>query len=232
MLREHLESIGFSIFEMGLALWADDATINTLVTVKGDEHVQALIDKGQGCIILGGHFAGIELVGRAMNMQLGRQRSAGLYRSLKNPFADAMLRRARLQSLTYLIPKEDLRTMIRMLRKGLPFWYAFDQSYDGPKSALVPFFGEPAMTNIALGQIARMGNARVVQLLQRRLPDYSGYELTLLPPLENFPGDDPVTDIRRVYAPLEDWILKIPEQYYWVHRRFKNRPAPLPDPYQ
>lgn len=232
MLREHLESTGFTIFEIGLALWADDETISRLVTVKGYEHPKALLDQGQGFVALGGHFPGVELVGRALQLQKQFPPSGAMYRNVKNPLANALLRRARRKSIACLIPKEDLRKMIRLLKRGIPVWYACDQSYDGPKSALVPFFGEPAMTNIALGQIARMGNARVVQMLQRRLPDYSGYEIIFLPPLEDFPGQDPVADIERINHVLEDWIRKAPEQYYWVHRRFKNRPAPFADPYR
>ena len=122
--------------------------------------------------------------------------------------------------------------MLRLLKKGVPVWYASDQAYDRKGSALVPFFGVPAMTNCALTQIARMSKARVVPFLPRRRDDLSGYDALVLPALQDFPTDDEVADAERVHRLLEERISEAPAQYYWLHRRFKNRPPPLPDVYK
>jgi len=230
LVRAHGESLGCSIFEIGLALWARYARVERLITLKGLDNLTKPLEQGHGVVILSGHFPAIELVGRVAKKSLPEM--GAMYRPLKNPLIDQLLRRARAKITSLLIPKDGVRQMIRLLRKGVPVWYAADQSYNRINAELVPFFNEPAMTNASLTSIARMGKARVVPFYQRRFADGSGYEGVFLPALENFPTDDQVADAERVNALLAEWIRKAPEQYYWVHRRFKNRPEPYPDPYR
>ena len=230
LVRAHSESIGFSLFEFGMALWASDARVEKLVTIEGADNITKTLEQGHGVIILSGHFPALELVGR--EVQKNRPDMGAMYRPLKNPLMDQLIHRARTNAIPLLIPKDSLRQMIRLLRKGTPVWYASDQSYNRSNAELVPFFGEPAMTNPALTDIARMGKARVIPFFQYRLADGSGYKGTFFPALENFPTDDPAADAERVHLILEKWIRTAPEQYYWVHRRFKNRPEPLMDVYR
>jgi KDO2-lipid IV(A) lauroyltransferase len=154
-----------------------------------------------------------------------------MYRPMGNPLVDQIIRRARRRGAEVLIPKDDIRKMIRALRKGKMVWYAPDQSYSGKYSELVPFFGEPAMTNAALTHLARIGKACVVLYLPRRLDNGAGYYAEIKPALENFPSGDPAADALRINKLLEEHIRLAPEQYYWIHRRFKHRPAPYTDPY-
>ena len=229
LLRAHAESIGFSPFEIGLALWGSQARIERLVTIEGLDYIKAALEQGHGVIILSGHFPAIEIIGRvAMNMLPAM---GAMYRPIKNPLVDQLIRRARGKSIPHLIPKDGARQMIRLLRKGTPVWYASDQSYERAGAELVPFFGEPAMTNTSLSGIVKMSKARVIPFYQRRLAGGGGYVGKFLPSPEDFPTEDPAADARRVNELLETWIREAPEQYYWVHRRFKNRPEPYPDPY-
>jgi KDO2-lipid IV(A) lauroyltransferase len=230
LVRAHGASLGSSIFEIGLALWASDARIERLVTVEGIDNVTKPLEQGHGVIILSGHFSALELTGRLIAKSLPD--TGGMYRPLKNPLLDQLLRRARAKTSSSLIPKDNVRQMIRLLRKGWPAWYASDQSYDRAGAELLPFFGEPAMTNTALTSIARAGKALVVPMFPYRLADGSGYKCIFLAALENFPSDNPGADAERVNLLLEEWIRTAPEQYYWVHRRFKNRPEPLVDVYR
>lgn len=230
LLRAHGASLGFSLFEVALGLWASSSRLDKLVTFEGLENLTTPVNQGRGVVILSGHFPAVELTGRMLGKALPT--TAGMYRPLKNPLIDQLLRRARALTGATLIPKDGVRQMIRLLRKGTPIWYASDQSYDRAGAELVPFFGEPAMTNAALTHIARVGKAQVVPFFPRRLADGSGYKCVVLPALENFPTDDPAADAERINALLAEWIRQAPEQYYWVHRRFKNRPHPYPDPYR
>lgn len=229
LLRRNFESMGMNLFELALSWWLSDEDAAKLTTVEGSEHLEAAIATGKGVIILSGHFAATEIAGRALKPHLGEV--ALMYRPPRNLFVDQIIWRCRHRLATDLIRKGSLRQMIRLLKRGMPIWYAQDQAYDRKYSALVPFCDEPAMTNVALTPITRMTGAKVVPYFARRLPDNSGYHLKILPALDNFPTDDEVADTLRINRLLEEHIRLVPEQYYWIHRRFKNRPAPYADPY-
>ncbi len=229
LVRRHFESLGMTIMEHGLSWWASEELVRERVEVIGAENLQKAVATGRGVVMLTGHFGSQEFTGRTVPWIVAD--FGVLYRENRNPFVDEILRRIRARSAPRMIPKQSMRRMIRNLRRGIPVWYAPDQSHRRAFSALIPFFGEPAMTTTALSEIARLGNALVVPLLPRRYPESGRYTLEILPPLTDFPGASPEEDALRVNALLEAHIRKAPEQYYWVHRRFKGRPAPLPDPY-
>lgn len=229
LLDRHFQSLGIAFFELGLGWWASDRRILRLVRLEGMDNLKQALAGGRGVILLSGHFAATELTGRAVRLELPR--IAALYRPNRNPLIDELLRRGRSRSISWLIPKDSMRQLLRALRDGWPVWYAPDQSHRRNYSALVPFFGEPAMTNTALTQIVRLSGAQVVPYLPRRRADGSGYDARILPALADFPGASPEADAAAVSAVLEAHIRGAPDQYYWVHRRFKDRPAPLPDPY-
>ena len=230
LVREHFESTGMSMIEMGLAWFISDRRARELVNIVTPENALNELAKGEPVILLSGHFPGTEIVGIAARQMVDEM--GAMYRPTNNPFADQIVRRGRRRAIAHLIPKDGLRQMLRLLKQGVPIWYASDQAYDRKGSALVPFFGVPAMTNCALTQIARMSKAKVVPFLPRRRDDLSGYDALVLPALENFPTDDEVADAERVHRLLEERIRAAPAQYYWLHRRFKNRPPPLPDVYK
>jgi KDO2-lipid IV(A) lauroyltransferase len=230
LLRRHFASLGIGLLELGMAGWASDWRIDRLVRVEGVEHLEEAMRGGRGVIVLSGHFAATELAARAVQLRVPDV--AGLYRPLRNPLLDELLRRGRGRLAPTLIPKDSMRQLLRTLKKGTAVWYAADQSYRRRYSVLVPFFGEPAMTNGALTQIARLSGSPVVPFFPRRLPGGQGYEARILPALAGFPTGDVAADARRVNALLEEQIRLAPEQYYWIHRRFKGRPEGYPDPYR
>jgi KDO2-lipid IV(A) lauroyltransferase len=229
LLIKHFESLGIGLLDLGMAWWASDARLAKLIHIDGLENLLQPLRDRHSVVILSGHFAAVELTGRVMREKI---RDVGvMYRPSRNPFVDQILRRGRSRSASILIPKDSLRQMLRTLKQGIPIWYASDQSYNRKYHALVPFFGEPAMTNAALTHIARMTDSVVVPYFSRRLENGSGYYGEFLPALENFPSADPAADALRINKLLEEKIRLAPEQYYWIHRRFKDRPAPHPDPY-
>lgn len=229
ILRQHFASLGMTLMEHGMAWWSSDALVRERVEVTGAEHLLSAVATGRGVVLLTGHFGAQEFTGRAIRFVTPV--FGALYRPNKNAFVDEILRRIRARSADLMIPKQSMRRMIRSLRQGTPVWYAPDQSHRRSFSALIPFCGEPAMTTTALSEIARLGNALVVPVLPRRYPDTGRYSLEILPALADFPGVTPEEDAVRVNALLEEHIRKAPEQYFWIHRRFKGRPAPWADPY-
>ncbi len=224
----HFEALGASLIEMGLGQWASDEELNSLTKIEGIEHLQKAAADGAGVIILSAHFTTLEVVGRVLRIH--GPVYDGVYRKNRSPFITAFLLRGREQSARKGIEKTDIKGMVRSLREGVAVWYAADQSYTGKQSALLPFFGVPAMTNTATTTLGKLGRAVAVPFFPRRLEDGT-YLLTLLPPLKGFPGDDPVVDTENFTSILEDYVRRFPAQYFWIHKKFKNRPAPLPDVY-
>ena len=224
----HFESLGMSVIELGLGRWASDRTLLAMTRIEGAEHIRNATDRGIGVILLSAHFTTLEISGRVLS--LNSPPFDAVYRKNRSEFMTEILRTNREKSARNTIEKNDIKSMVRSLREGTPVWYAPDQSYNRKQSALLPFFGVPSMTNIATGTLARLGKAVVVPFFPRRLPE-GGYVLTIMPPIEGIPSEDPIEDTKKYLRILEDQVRLCPEQYYWVHRKFKNRPEPLPDPY-
>ncbi|MEX2123729.1 MAG: hypothetical protein WD795_07525 [Woeseia sp.] len=224
----HFEALGMSIIELGLGRWASDRKLLAMTRIEGAEHIRDATDRGVGVILLSAHFTTLEISGRVLS--LNSPPFDAVYRKNRSEFMTEILRTNRERSARGTIEKNDIKSMIRSLKAGTPVWYAPDQSYNRKQSALLPFFGVPCMTNTATGTLARLGKAVAVPFFPRRRPE-GGYVLTILPPIEGVPSDDPVEDTRKYLEILERQIRLCPEQYYWVHRKFKNRPKPLPDVY-
>ena len=120
--------------------------------------------------------------------------------------------------------------MVRRLRDARAVWYAPDQSYNRKGAVVAEFFGIPCMHTTATSTLARLGKAAVLPYFPRRLRN-GRYELVVSPPLEGFPSDDPEEDTRRYIEVLEEHVRLCPEQYFWVHRKFKDLPDSYPDYY-
>jgi KDO2-lipid IV(A) lauroyltransferase len=230
LARRHFESLGASIGELGSTWFGRHDRLQRLCRIEGLEHVQAALARGRGAILYSGHFTPLEICGPALKAALPR--FAFMYSHRGNPLLDAMQLRGRARSAHESFDTDDVRALLRALRRNAAVWYAPDQAYAGRHSMLLPFFGEPAMTHTATSRIARMSGAAVVPLGYRRLPDDTGYVVELQPPLDDFPSEDIEADTRRLVALLEAMIRRAPEQYLWLHKKFRHRPAPLPDPYR
>ena len=230
LTRRHFESLGMGVVELGMAWWCSDRELEKLITVNGIEHMFRALEDKRGGLMMGGHFAATEISGRALQPLLPPM--AAMYRPSDNPMNDQIMRRCRGRSTEQLVTKTGIRTLIKLLRKNYPFWYASDQAFEGKGAALVPFFGQPAMTNTAISQISKVSGTTVIPFFPIRLENGKRYEVNFLPPLENFPSGDAEADALRINKLLEEQIRKMPEQYYWVHRRFKGRPTGHPDPYK
>lgn len=228
LTRRHFESLGMGAIELGMARWCSDAEVKRLVTVEGLEHIQAALAQGRGAMMLSGHFTAGEFAGRVLRPLLPP--IAAMYRPSNNPLNNQLIIRCRRRSIAELITKASVRRLLKVLQNNQPVWYAADQAYNRRGTVVVPFFGEPATTNTAVSQIARVSKAVLVPFIPIRLDNGSGYLIRFLPALQNFPAGDATADALRINQLLEQQIRPIPEQYLWVHRRFKGRPG-LPDPY-
>jgi KDO2-lipid IV(A) lauroyltransferase len=228
IITEQFVSMGISIMEVAMSWWSSGRRIKNLARVDGLQHLQAALDKGKGVILLSAHFTTLEIGGRLLALQSPFH---VMYREHKNAAFDLVMKSARMKHFGKAIPRGDLRGVLRSLQENIPVWYAPDQDYGREQSLFVPFFGIAAASITATSRLARISGAVVVPFFQTRLPDARGYQLTLYPPLENFPGESVEADTRRINRIIEARIREQPEQYLWVHRRFKTRPEGAPDVY-
>jgi KDO2-lipid IV(A) lauroyltransferase len=196
----HFEALGMSLVEMGIGRWASDATHLKLARLEGLEHLQQALEAGKGVILLSAHFTTLEISGRVL--------------AISSPPFDAVFRKN---------SSEFIKKMVRNLRKGRAVWYAPDQSYNRKGSEVIPFFGVPSMHTTATSMLARLGDAVTLPFFPRRLDDGS-YVHRILPPLDDFPSDDAIEDTKKYVRVLEEHIRSCPEQYFWLHRKFKNLP--------
>jgi KDO2-lipid IV(A) lauroyltransferase len=222
ILVQHFESLGIALFEAGLAWWASNKRLEKLVSgISGLEHVRAALASGRGVIMLTAHFTCLEIGGRLFGIYLPFQ---ALYRTHENPALQYLIQKYRNMHLGKAIPRENIRAMLKTLKDGKAVWYLQDQNFGHKNKVFVPFFGVEAATTPATSRMARFSNAVVIPCFARRNEDYSGYQLTILPPLDDFPGEDDVQDTARIARIIEQEVRKSPAQYLWSHRRFKDRP--------
>ncbi len=230
LLRAHFASLGMSVVETALCWWGDDDRLRSLCRYDGLEHLEAALARGKGVIVYVGHFTDIELGVRLLALAVPSLRVS--FRRHNNPLFREIQTRAHRRFVADLVPNDDMRRLLRTLRAGHPLYYLPDQDYHGRLSAFVEFFGRPASTTTATTHICRRTGAAVVPMLPERLPDAEGYRLTIYPALDGFPGEDEVEDTQRLMSILEGQIRRIPEQYLWVHRRFKTPPPGGVSPYR
>lgn len=229
LVRRHFESLGASLPEMAMGWFGPLEEIQRRVQIRGREHLEAALAKERGVILFSAHFTALEFGFPALRPLCPRM--TGMYKAQRNPAMNRLMNRGRGRNVDELIAKDNVRALMRNLARNAVVWYAADQSYGRKGSALIPFFNEPAMTNTAIWRIARRSGAAVLPYFYRRLPDDARYVIDIGAPLAGFPSDDPVGDVARLIRCLEDYIRLCPEQYLWIHQRFKGRPAPYPDVY-
>ena len=226
LARAHYGALALGLFEVCAGWWAKPANLPPY-RVVGLEHLQGALARGKGALLLTAHFTTLEICGRLMSET---HRMGGLYRDPNNPVIAHLMRGQRARHMSPAIHFDDLRGLMRGLRDNAPIWYAPDQGKRTKSSEILPFFGVPAITNTATSKIAAMTGAAVVPFFAKREADQS-YTLTLLPALENFPTADATADAVRINRLIEDHVRLAPEQYCWVHKRFKARGPGYPEAY-
>ena len=225
VLRAHFRALGRSFFEAGIVWWGSEERIRRIVRIEGEEHVRAQGDRR--VIFLVPHFAGIEMEGLRMSMDY---KGMAVYSHQKNRVFDEFLVRvrSRFPGTRMAARQEGVKALLRGFKGGLGLQLSPDLDL-GPRDALfVPFFGVQAATVTALSRLARLADAVIVPVVVRQLPDAEGYVLRMYPAWENYPGESVEADTRHMNAFIEQRVLEMPEQYYWVHKRFKTRPEGEP----
>ncbi len=229
LLHAHFQELGIAVFETAAAWTLPLRALERLACIGGLEHIEAARHRGRGAIVVSAHLTCINM---ALQLLSCRQTGYAIYRPSKNPVLDYVICRGRGRQGARMFSRDEMRTMLRALRSNQPVWFSPDQDHGRGHSEFVRFFGQPAATVTTTARIAARTGAAVLPLLYRRLAGARGYELQVLPPLSDFPGDDHVAATRRLNEIFERQIRLEPAQYLWVHRRFKTRPEGLDPVYE
>ncbi len=228
LVRQNLRFTGRGLVEVGIAWWGSSTLIRRLGHFEGLEYLTQALNEGRGVILLGAHFTPLELTGRIMLTQVPFQ---VIYREHRNPVIEHCMRENRRRHYERVVWRRDLRSLVRALRERRVIWYPPDQDYGRPHSVFAPFFGIPAATLTVTARLVRLTGAAVIPTYGTAWKSGNGYTIQLYPPLQDFPSGDDEQDAARLNVVLEAAIRRHPEQYYWVHRRFKTRPDGTLGPY-
>ncbi|WP_294610860.1 Kdo(2)-lipid IV(A) acyltransferase [uncultured Gilliamella sp.] len=221
MLRENFISTGLAIFETGIAWFWSDKRLSKHTSIIDDSHITQIQQSGQGVLLIGIHFLTLEIGARILGMS---HPGVGVYRPNDNPVMDYVQLKGRLKSNKYMLDRHNTKGMIRALKNGELLWYAPDHDYGPKNSVFAPFFAvEKAATTIGTRILVKLGQPAIIPFTPKREKN-GHYTVYVSSELQGYPKDDDVQAATFMNKAIENEILKAPEQYMWLHRRFKTRP--------
>jgi Kdo2-lipid IVA lauroyltransferase/acyltransferase len=227
---KHFKMLGRNAVELAIMVWGSERQLLELIHVEGMEHLKAATAGGHPVIAFAPHFIGLNMGGiRVAHEYPG---TASIYSKQKNPVLDRIFLKARTRfGNPHLVSRQEgLRSVIRVIKAGKPFYFLPDMDFGIRDAIFSPFFGVPTATITALPRLAKLAGARVVPVITYQVGD--GYVARFYPAWENYPTGNVEADVRRMNAFIEDRVREMPEQYFWAHKRFKTRPPGEPNPYR
>jgi len=215
------QNIGISLIEMAMCWWWPEDKLEAIVEIEGREHLDAVLASGRGAILLTGHFTSLEIGARLLALFMPVQ---VMYRTQRNELFDRYLYTRRSSYFVNTVSRKNTRQLIKGLKNRIPTWYAPDQDFKRERNVFAPFMGIPTATITASSRLAQSSGAAMLPYYPQRKPDGSGYLLRIDPPLENFPSGDDLEDATAINQSIEKYARLNPENYMWIHQRFKTRP--------
>jgi KDO2-lipid IV(A) lauroyltransferase len=220
LARRHFVAFACAFLDRTLLWWASRERLERVIRISGNENLRS--DDGRPTILLAPHFVGLDAGGTMMTMLTPL---VSVYSAQKNPvFNDVLLGgRLRFNAPVLLSRQDGMRKAVKAMKEGYPFYYLPDMDFGARDAIFAPFFGVPAATITGVSRLARLIDARVVPCIARMVP--GGYEVELQPAWRDYPGDSIEADTRRMNHYIESQVQRMPEQYFWLHKRFKTRPS-------
>jgi KDO2-lipid IV(A) lauroyltransferase len=215
------QNLGISLIEMAMCWWWSPEKLRPLVEIKGLEHLDAMLESGRGVILLAGHFSTLEIGARLLALYVPLQ---VMYRTQRNPMFDSYLFTKRSGYFVNTVSRKSTRQLIRGIKKGITTWYAPDQDFRRERNVFAPFMGIAAASITASSRLAHSSGAAMMPYYPERKKDGSGYILHIEPPLPDFPSGDDLVDATQINQSIEKYARLFPENYMWIHQRFKTRP--------
>ncbi len=222
IVRRHFRALGQTLLDNGIAWWGSRRRLKRLVHLRGREHYDRALERGQNVILLVPHFLGLEVAVSRLSME---QPMVTVFRHPDSVPMRVVMERGRGRfGLKLIEHNQPFTTLVRAVKAGAPLYYLPDQDAGKRNAVFAPFFGIPASTFAALGRLTKMTDAVVIPCIARQRAFGAGYEVVFQPALKNFPTGNAVADATRMNAEIEKHVRKWPAQYFWVHKRFKTRP--------
>ena len=222
LVKKNFRSLGLGLIETARAWWLSDKKLQDSFQFNGREHLENAFSKGKGAIIVSPHFTSLEMIGRLMGIHYP---IAAMYRTHKKSLIAYIQKRFRKNYRIQLIPRQNMRELLRVLNQNMAVWFAYDIDAGEKHSVFAPFFNIPTASLTTASRIAELTGADIITISFYRDENSFRYEINLSPRFENFPGKDLLEDATRLNASLEKSIRSKPEQYVWQYKRFKTRPA-------
>ena len=217
---QHLHSLGLSLIEVATIWYESPEVICQKVHIEGQEYLKEALAQGQGALLLMGHFTTLEM---SIRLSIDFPTSA-LYFPLKNPYLEKILKKNRERFNGRIIANKNMRGILRELKSNRALYYLPDHHMVTKSSVFAPFFGRPLSTITATSRVAKLSGTTVLPTRTERLKAGKSYRIVIEPPLKDFPSGDDLQDATKINQIIEKWIHQSPEQYFWVHRRFKITP--------
>lgn len=225
VVRACFGSVARMIAELAWCWSGPHGRFQQMGRIHGLEHLADAEERGNGVLLVTHHATCLEIGGRIL---LTRARFGGVYRPLSSPVMEWYQTRGRLRYAEFMVSKRNALQAVKVLKRGGVVWYAPDQDFGPGQSVFAPFFGISTATLLATHRLPVMTGCAVVPMFPVYDPATRSYDIHVLPALEDYPSEDPVGDLARVNALIEEWVRKAPDQYWWIHRRFKTRPEGEP----
>lgn len=222
LVRQHFRAFGQTLVDIAIAWWSSPRRLRRVIGFRDRHHYDDARRTGRNVILLAPHFVGLELAGIRLSLD---GPLITVFRHPVNELVRALMWRARVRfGLKLLEHNQPFTSLVRAVKSGVPLYYLPDQDAGRRHSVFAPFFGIPAATFTALGRLARMTDAVVIPCVTYQRSWGRGYDIVFRPPLAGFPTDDPLQNATRMNKEIEAAIRVRPEQYFWLHKRFKTRP--------
>jgi KDO2-lipid IV(A) lauroyltransferase len=222
VVRAHFRRFGRALLESSIAWFGSAQRLRSVVRLEDWHHVPS---DGR-FLLLVPHFVALDLEGIRLSLEY---RGLAVYAHQKNRMFDEFLLRVRSRFGARMVARQEgVKAIIRGVREGYSVQLSPDMDLGPRDSVFVSFFGVATATVTALPRIARLTSLPVVPVVIRQLDDAQGYVIRAYPAWDNYPGADVAADTRRMNAFIEDRIREMPDQYLWLHKRFKTRPEGEP----
>jgi len=227
LVERTFTSTGIGAIETTVAWFGDLGRYRERFTIEGLDVLTAAQRRGRGVVLVGAHFTTFELAGALL---AGAAPFGVIYRRNKNPVIDAFMLRGRRRRYDAVIERSQVRAVLERLKQGHTIWYAADQDYGRKVSVFAPFFGVPAATITATARFAQFNQSAVIFVSHFRDPVARTWSLRLCA-IDGYPTGVDRDDAVCINTVIESEIRRHPDQYLWLHRRFKTRPPGEPRPY-